>query len=112
MALHRSYRRFAVATVTMLAGASIAQADAIDGDWCFAAQNLNIQGARIRTPAGTEMAGDYTRHAFTYTVPASELGAGTTVAMQLLSEETMALTRASGTAAAQPEVWKRCKPVS
>lgn len=91
--------------------ATAVRADAIDGDWCFAAQTLNIQGPRIRTPGGTEMTGDYTRHTFNYIVPAQEPGAGTSIAMQLLSEETMTLARI-GDKATNPQIWKRCKPIS
>jgi hypothetical protein len=105
----RSRSLFAAALMVI---SSKAHADAIDGDWCYAAQNLNIQGERIRTPAGSEAAGNYSRHAFDYIVPANETGAGTTVSMQLLGEETMSLTRASAIAVNAPEVWKRCKPIS
>ena len=94
----------AIGTTTMAA-----RADAIDGDWCFATQNLNIQGPRIRTPGGNEMQGSYTRHTFDYVIPANETGAGTAIAMQLMGEEYMQLSRGAGSA---PEVWRRCKPVS
>jgi hypothetical protein len=104
---------FAAASSVMVAAfsATAVRADAIDGDWCFAAQSLNIQGPRIRTPGGTDMTGDYTRHTFNYVVPGNEPGAGTSIAMQLLSEETMTLARL-GDKTADHEVWKRCKPVS
>jgi hypothetical protein len=85
-----------------------ALADAIDGDWCYTTQNLNIQGPKIRIPSGVEMQGDYSRHSFQYTVPANETGGGTVIAMQLMGEEVMQLTRTGGA----PEVWRRCKPVS
>jgi hypothetical protein len=87
-----------------------ALADAIDGDWCFATQNLHIRGPKIRLPSGAEITGDYDRHGFRYTVPANEQGAGTAISMQLFGEELMQLTRAGGTG--QPEMWRRCKPVS
>ena len=96
-------------TLFAILSAFAAHADAIDGDWCFATQNLHIQGPRIRTPAGTEMTGDYTRHTFNYIIPANEPGAGTSIAMQLMSEELMTLSR-GGEAAS--ETWRRCKPVS
>ena len=114
MSVHRFGTQLATASFVLVAVTTLAHADAIDGDWCFATHNLNIQGAHIRTPGGTELAGDYSRHAFKYTAPASETDAGAFVAMQLLSEETMTLTRttASGTASSQPEIWKRCKPTS
>ena len=93
----------------------IAHADVIDGDWCYAGnRHLTIKGPRIVTPAGTETTGDYNRHHFTYVVPASDPGAGTTVVMDLLNETTMALR--AGAAAevsasgGQPEIWKRCAP--
>jgi hypothetical protein len=85
-----------------------ARADAIDGDWCYTTQNLNIQGPKIRIPSGVEIQGDYSRHSFQYTVPANETGGGTVIAMQLMGEEVMQLTRTGGA----PEVWRRCKPVS
>ena len=110
MVLHRFH--MASLAVAMIATAPLAHADAIDGDWCHAAQNLNIQGPKIRTPGGLEVTGEYTRHSFVYTIPASEAGAGAQVAMQLLSEETMTLTRTAGTSTIAQEVWKRCKPIS
>ena len=98
------------ACVAMIAFAAPASADAIDGDWCFAALTINIQGGRLKTPAGNEVAGDYTRHSFSYVAPASEPGAGAKISMQLMNEELMTLTR--GTPAAVPETWKRCRPTS
>lgn len=92
------------------AGSYAAHADAIDGDWCFAALTMNIQGPRIKIPGGAELQGDYTRHSFSYVTPSTEPGAGTPIAMQLMNEENMALTR--GTASTTPEVWKRCRPTS
>jgi hypothetical protein len=97
------------AACALLLSASAARADAIDGDWCFMTQNLHISGPRIRTPGGNEMQGDYSRHTFNYVVPGNEAGAGTAIAMQLLNEEHMQLTRGANGA---PEVWRRCKPVS
>lgn len=101
----------AVGVLLLALQTTTVRADAIDGDWCFATQTLNIQGPRIRTPGGTEMTGDYTRHTFNYVVPAQEPGAGTSIAMQLLSEETMTLARVGGNEADR-QLWKRCKPIS
>jgi len=101
--------RCTLAAVAIGLSTMAASADAIDGDWCFATQNLNIQGPRIRTPGGNEMQGNYTRHTFDYVTPANETGAGTSIAMQLMGEEHMQLSRGGGAA---PEVWRRCKPVS
>ena len=104
--------KFGAGLAILVAGTAASKADAIDGDWCFAALTLNIQGPRIRTPGGTDAQGDYTRHSFRYVTPANEAGAGTLISIQLLNEENMQLTRAATPTAAQPEVWKRCRPTS
>ena len=53
--------------------------------------------------------GDYDRHHFSYVVPASEPGAGGTVAMVLLSEILMHLKPPTG----EEQTWRRCgKPIS
>src|SRR6266567_2443651 len=74
--------------------AQVARADAIDGNWCSAQ-------------------GNYSRHNFTYQVPASDPGAGKTVYMALLNENTVHLTMAADAQSAQQspvEVWHRCPP--
>ena len=110
----RSFSTIAVtssAVALLLAASVAAHADAIDGDWCFAAKNLYINGSKIRTPGGTEMTGEYTRHTFNYTVPSSEPDAGVSIAMQLISEETMSVSQRSDKPT-ESQIWKRCKPVS
>lgn len=86
-----------------------AVADAIDGDGCHSPDNrrLSIRGPQIVTPGGKPMQGDYSRHRFTYVVPAPEPGAGKTVNMQLLNENTVHL-RVGDASAADPETWIRC----
>jgi hypothetical protein len=93
--------------------AAPAFADAIDGDWCHQAsgRRFSIRGPQIVTPGGTSMAGDYSRHWFSYVVPAPEPGAGKTVFMQLLDENTVHL-RLGEEAAANPETWIRCSPTT
>lgn len=98
-------------TVTALATTS-ARADAIDGDWCFGAQNLHINGPAIRTPGGTQMNGDYQRYSFRYVVPSNEASAGAEVSMQFMRGERMNVTRKTGGTTSEPELWLRCKPVS
>jgi hypothetical protein len=87
-----------------------ALADAIDGDWCHAdGRRLSIAGPDIVTPSGTRMKGDYDRHHFNYVVPASEPGAGGTVAMILQGELQMQLKPPAG----EDQTWRRCgKPIS
>jgi hypothetical protein len=86
--------------------AAPARADAIDGNWCHAGKHLSIEGPQIVTPSGTRMQGDYDRHGFRYTVPASDPGAGAKVEMMLVDDDTMQLSR--GGAQAAPETWRRC----
>ena len=94
--------------------AQIARADAIDGNWCSVeGKRMSIEGPAIVTPAGTQTHGNYSRHYFTYQVPASDPGAGQTVYMALLNENTVHLTMATDAQSAQQapvEVWHRCPP--
>src|SRR5258708_39682350 len=89
----------ALASVLLASGRG--WADVIDGDWCATndGRHLSIKGPEIVTPAGTRMQGDYTRHSFIYVVPQAEPGAGQTVAMQLINEETVNLRIGAGLAA-------------
>lgn len=88
-----------------------AQADAIDGDWCHTPDNrrFSIRGPDIVTPGGKQMQGNYSRHYFTYIVPAPEPHAGATIYMQLLDENTIHL-RVGDASGADPETWVRCSP--
>ena len=54
------------------------------------------------------MQGNYSRHAFSYIVPAAEQGAGAQVAMVLVDDDTIHL-RADTTAV---QIWHRCELVS
>ena len=98
---------FAVATaLALIVLASPALADRIDGDWCTddGTRSLHIDGPAITTPGGHAIKGDYSRHAFSYTVPVGEPGAGSTVDMRLLSETAVEVF--SGT---DSETWHRCQ---
>lgn len=100
-----------IAVLGLLLFNAPALADAIDGDWCHTPDNrrLSIRGPDMVTPGGKHMQGDYSRHYFTYTVPAPEPHAGATVYMQLLDENTVHL-RVGNAAGAAPETWLRCSP--
>ena len=100
----------AAAILLSLTGAP-ALADAIDGQWCDpAGKHMKIDGPSITTPGGTAMQGNYSRHSFTYVIPAKEPGAGQTVYMQLLGEEDLDV--ATGSPVAKPVRWKRCETIS
>ena len=71
----------------LLTSVHISLADVIDGDWCKAdGKRMKIRGPEIVTPGGNQTRGDYTRHSFSYVVPAGEAGAGENVSIILLSE--------------------------
>ena len=54
-----------------------ARADAIDGDWCRSdGKRMTIRGPAIVTPGGQKTNGNYSRHYFSYEIPAGEVGAG------------------------------------
>lgn len=96
----------AVVALTLAPGA--ARADAIDGHWCHPdGRRISIRGPEIVTPGGVQLQGDYTRHLFTYVVPAPEQPAGQTVSMTLMNEFTVHLRTGS---AVEIETWKRCAP--
>lgn len=87
-----------------------AQADSIDGNWCFRdGRHVEIQGPRIVSASGKTLAGDYTRHAFRYTIPAGETDGGLEAQMSLVNDE-MVLVRVGTDAATPPQTWRRCKP--
>ena len=104
-------RRIAFLGVAALLALSAraARADVIDGNWCSAdGRSFSIKGPEIVTPAGTHSRGSYSRHAFSYVVPAGDPGAGGTVSMVLLNETTVRLWVGANTDAA--ETWRRCPP--
>jgi len=98
---------FVTIAATVLLWASGARADKIDGDWCFGdGRHFSIDGPRVVTPLGSHIAGNYSRHAFSYVVPAPEPAAGKTVRMLLLNENTVDLSLGGGAT----ETWHRCSP--
>lgn len=88
--------------------ASPALADRIDGEWCHSSGSLAIDGAKIRTPGGSNIEGRYGRHNYSYKVPTSEPEPGSDIEMRQLNEETMMLTRKGR----PEETWKRCRVTS
>ena len=89
--------------------ASPAWADSIDGNWCNGkGRQMSIQGPSIVTPGGTRMQGQYSRHAFAYTVPERESPAGAAVSMTLVGETVIRLRVGDG----EPETWNRCEQTS
>lgn len=104
--------RLALAALAIVLAAAPARADRIDGEWCHLSSSLKIDGPTIRTPGNSVLTGDYSRHGFTYTVPAGEPEAGTQIVMVLRNDELMELTRAQSGVTQPTERWQRCKPVS
>lgn len=104
-----SLKRPGAAVALLLFSTSAALADRIDGSWCFASSNFEIEGPKIRTPGGAQLTGNYTRHGFSYVVPPSEPGAGAEIVMRLINDEMLELLRPGGTTA---EVWRRCRVTS
>jgi hypothetical protein len=88
-----------------------ARADQIDGQWCSPeGKQVTIAGRAITTPGGTKMEGNYTRHSFSYVIPASEAPAGDTIYMNQLNDTTVQVR--VGTPVAQPVIWKRCQNIT
>ncbi len=109
MVLRYSLLALGVVASAVLLPTSPARADAIDGNWCHAeAGRMSIRGPDIVTPGGTRMQGNYGRHSFSYDVPAAEPGAGATLFMLLIDDETVHLTIGENTANSAPQIWHRC----
>ncbi len=99
---------------TFLAVPSLpALADAIDGHWCHEdGRRMSIEGPRFVTPGGTSTEGDYERHAYSYTVPKGEPGAGMRITMELMHDDLIHMfipQQGPGPAPARKESWQRCE---
>ncbi len=95
----------AVAVLLMTTGPAVA--DRIDGNWCYKdGRHMTIDGPKIETPGGTMMTGEYHRHGFRYVVPEGEPGAGDTITMVQLDDETINVHVGEDPAV---HVWNRCK---
>ena len=110
--------RFSAAASLALAMSSAlvaypALADAIDGEWCQPdGRHMSIKGPKIVTVGGNGLDGNYTRHSFSYVIPGNEPGAGQTVNMILMNEDTVQLmwpASAIKPPAPPTEVWHRCR---
>jgi hypothetical protein len=102
----RLRRRLLAGLLAASLSAGPALADKIDGSWCASgsARSIHIDGPAVTTPGGHALQGDYSRHFFSYTIPAGEPGAGTRVNMRLLNEMAVEIQFPSGT-----ETWHRCQ---
>ncbi len=114
MAVRKQNSVLAVTMLAALLSAVPARADAVDGDWCFSdGRRMSIDGPQIVTPARTRTEGDYDRHAFSYTVPKGDPGAGTVISMVQIDDDTLHVgkgARRSLQMSAPEEVWHRCGP--
>ena len=102
----------AVGVVLTLTGANVARADAIDGAWCVKDGRLmSITRTHILMPNGKRIPGLYDRHAYSYTVPNGDEGAGSKVYMILVDPGTIHLWKTEAAARKNEppaEVWHRC----
>ena len=111
--LRRTAAAVALTALALLVEPPAARADVIDGDWCQPGRHFSIKGPEIVTPAGHRLQGNYSRHYFTYIVPAAEPEAGQYIAMTLVNENTVHLRKggdAAAAAQASVQVWLRCAP--
>lgn len=97
-----------LAATGVLLQTGVGRADAIDGDWCSSdGLRMSIRAEKITTPGGSQIDGNYSRHAFDYVVPEGESGSGEVVSI-ILRGEYLALSR-QGSAAGPLREWHRCK---
>lgn len=94
-------------------GGSVVLADIIDGHWCSGdGRRLKINGNILITPGGRRIRGEYDRHHFVFTVPASEPNGGKDVDLVLVTPDVAHLRYMAGSderSETTPEIWTRCK---
>ena len=94
-----------IAAGSIIGLVATARADVIDGTWCNGeGRHFTIKGPKIVTTEGTKTEGNYSRHAFSYTILAQ-------VFMVLVNEMTVRL-RLGADATVPVETWKRCDVTS
>ncbi len=109
---HNMSLTIALGAAIAISASSAARADRIDGDWCATdGRHVHIDGPAIVTPGGARMTGDYSRHNFSYVIPAPEKSAGATLYMILLNETTMR-SREGDDATKPTDLWRRCDATS
>jgi len=110
MGLHRRLLASLFVIATMYPSRAIA--DVIDGNWCYPdGRHFSIRGSDIVTPAGTSAKGNWSRHSFSYQVPAAEPDGGQTVYMLLQDENTVVLAVGAQPMISDPaqiQIWHRC----
>ncbi len=100
-------RCLTIASCALAIASTQALADAIDGNWCHQdGRRLEIVGPTIVTPNNTRTQGQYDRHYFSYVVPSSDPGAGTTIDMAMMGETTIRIKSGDR----PEETWTRCGP--
>jgi hypothetical protein len=110
--LGRSAIQALIAAGSIIGSIATARADVIDGNWCNGKGRVfTIKGPTIVTTEGTKTEGNYSRHAFSYTIPAPDPSAGAQVFMVLINEMTVRL-RLGADASVPVETWKRCDVTS
>jgi len=92
---------------SLLMGAPMALADAIDGQWCSpSGRRIAIDGPAGVAPKGTRFTGQYSRHGFDFTMPNGEEDAGSPVYMQLQGERRVRVHIGLN----EQQTWQRCPP--
>ncbi len=113
--LGRCLARATLVAVLALSGGAAALADRIDGEWCREDSHFIIDGPRILTYGGTATTGEYSRHGFRYTAPATDADSGSEIEMHLHSETTLELFRRAPGAppiTGPGQIWNRCRVTS
>ncbi len=97
-------------SISLIALATPAIADAIDGEWCLAAKHLSISGPEIKLPSGRTIQCEYRRHEFFYQVPAGDADSGALIYLQLQGDDYMSLYHLKDGKPVGGESWLRCTP--
>ena len=96
-------------------GGNDAQAGGLDGAWCSPdGQRLALQGDRVITPSGREVAGSYLKDAFRFRMPQGEWAAGAEIWLEPKGPDAARVSRLRDTQSGPPphDLWRRCDAIS
>lgn len=106
----------AALVLALIASATPALADRIDGTWCLpnSRDRMTIDGPSVITPAGNEVTARYTRHAIEYDVPDGERPHQGRIHAEQLDENRIDVSRIRKVQKEPPahDIWLRCEGVS
>ncbi len=92
-----------------------ARAGGLDGAWCSPdGRRLTLQGDRVITPNGRDVAGSYLSDAFRFRMPQGEWAAGAEIWLEPKGPDAARVSRLRDNHSGPPphDLWRRCDAIS